>query len=397
MMNSMFLDEAVRIGRFLTGTAIRHAGRCTWLDDDAIAHNGWWSWKSGTLGATFGAGTAGVGWFMARLSSIVQDRTLATISTEALRQSLQTADDLLANRKLGFQDGALGLAWALVDVGRSLQCDEFLDKGIQMGLCAADLVESDPNSIELQGLWRGYAGILSSLLTLADISEEPEFMKPVRRIVEGILTQVSQANRSSRSFVGLAEGASGIGVMLADWSKRTGDIRARDAAIDMFRIERPWCGISAGWSGAPAHAWADETLLERSLCSGAAGIGIARLKAHAIIPSLNLLAEAGAAIELVRRRPIDAEGADLSLCHGAAGEIELLTTAFTTLREQSHLEAARRSGARLIATARASRAYDPDSGESVQGPSFQFGLSGLGLVLLRLQDPALAQFPPMLL
>jgi lantibiotic modifying enzyme len=123
MINTMFLDEAVRIGRFLTGTAIRHAGRCTWLDDDAVARNGWWSWKSGTLGSTFGAGTAGVGWFMARLSSIVQDRTLATISTEALRQSLQTADDLLANRKLGFQDGALGLAWALVDAGRSLQCD----------------------------------------------------------------------------------------------------------------------------------------------------------------------------------------------------------------------------------------------------------------------------------
>ena len=87
----------------------------------------------------------------------------------------------------------------------------------------------------------------------------------------------------------------------------------------------------------------------------------------------------------------------MSLCHGAAGEIELLITAFTTLREHSHLEAARRFGARLVATARASRAYDPQSGESVQGPSFQFGLSGLGLVLLRLQDPALAQFPPMLL
>jgi lantibiotic modifying enzyme len=399
--NAMFLDEAFSLGHRLSGAAIRHAGRCTWLGDDIVAANGVWRQTAGTLAPDFGTGTAGVGWFLARLSAATQDQAMATIAAEALRQSIQGADGLLANRRLGFHEGATGLAWAAVDGGRALGCAELVDHGIRVGLLAAQAATAEPDSADSPGLWRGSAGILAGLLGLADLSGEREFLNAASRSADRLNELISRWSSSSnptspvpsgesRSAVGLAEGASGVGVTLAAWSDRTGEQLARKAAAEAFRIERAWCSSAMGWYGAPAHAWADEVMVARSLCSGAAGIGIARLGAYVVMAAPNLLAEAGAAIDLIRRVPMRPDASDTSLCHGTAGEIELLITASTTLSESSHLDAARRLGARVVAAAQARRDYGSGLGESCQSPSLLFGLAGTGLVLLRLHDPALA-------
>ena len=397
----MFLDEAFRLGRRLSGAAIRHAGRCTWLGDDIVAGNAVWQRTAGTLGPDFGTGTAGVGWFLARLSSATQDGAMATVAAEALLQSLQGADGLIANRRLGFHGGATGLAWAAVDAGRALGCAELVDNGMQTGLQAAQAASAETDSADSPGLWHGSAGTLAGLLGLADLSGEAEFLTATSRSADRLIELISRwtlsshpsaplPSRESRSVVGLAEGASGIGVMLAAWSVRAGEPRAREAAAEALRIERAWCSSAMGWYGASAHPWADEVMVSRSLCSGAAGIGIARLGAYVVMDAPNLLAEAGAAIDLIRRAPIRPDAFDTSLCHGTAGEIELLITASTTLSERSHLDAARRLGARIVGAAQAPRDYGSGLGEGCHSPSLLFGLAGTGLVLLRLHDPALA-------
>jgi lantibiotic modifying enzyme len=388
----MFFDEALNIGRRLSGAAIRHAGRCTWLGDNIAAGNAVWQATSGTLGPDFGAGTAGVGWFLARLSSAAQDGAMATIAAEALRQSLQSVDSLIANRKLGFQEGATGVAWAAVDGGRALGCADLVESGIQTGRKAAEATRAEPDRTDSPGLWRGSAGVLAGLLGLAELSGDREFLtiasQTANRLVGLISQSTPSSNSESRHFVGLAEGASGIGVTLAAWTLRTGDPHAREAALEAFHIERAWCSPGMNWYGAHAHPWAEGMMLTRSLCSGAAGIGITRLGAYAAMASTNLLAEAGAAVDLIRRVPLHADVSDASLCHGAAGEIELLITASTTLSERSHLDAARNLGARVVAQSR--RQYRSGLGERGHSPSLLFGLAGTGLVLLRLHDPALA-------
>ena len=73
MGSGMFLAEAIRLGRALVDKGIRHTGRCTWFSDDFTKANGFWQRTARALGADFATGTAGVGWFLARLSSVAED------------------------------------------------------------------------------------------------------------------------------------------------------------------------------------------------------------------------------------------------------------------------------------------------------------------------------------
>ena len=176
---------------------------------------------------------------------------------------------------------------------------------------------------------------------------------------------------------------------LAAWARRAAGTAALVLAIDLLRGERAWLRPGRSWHGAPVEGAAFDGAM--SLSAGAAGIGIARLGVYAAARPVHLLAEASAAIELVRIAAA-APGAtdDASLGRGLAGTIELLLVAAATLAEPAHLGAARRLGTRLIEQARAGRRAGASRGARVRHPSLWGGIAGTGLVLLRLHDPALA-------
>src|SRR5690348_12159753 len=109
--------------------AVRHAGRCSWFSDNHVDRNGFWQRNGAVLGPDFATGTAGVGWFLSRLSRVADDPEFHTIGTEAVRQSLAGAMDLIAARRLGFHEGAMGVAWAAIDSARELSSAELLDNG----------------------------------------------------------------------------------------------------------------------------------------------------------------------------------------------------------------------------------------------------------------------------
>jgi len=159
--------------------------------------------------------------------------------------------------------------------------------------------------------------------------------------------------------------------------------------MEAFRVERPWHRAETGWYGASAHTWAEQATVARSVCTGAAGIGIARIAGYLVTGGVDLLAEAAAAIDVIRRVPLAADGPDASLCHGAAGEIELLISAWSALAEPAHLEAARRLGAVMIETAQARGWYASGIGDFGSSPGLLLGLAGTGLSLMRLQEPGL--------
>ena len=76
-------------------------------------------------------------------------------------------------------------------------------------------------------------------------------------------------------------------------------------------------------------------------------------------------------------------GADASVCHGRAGEAEFLIHAATAWGNAGFLDAARAIGARMVERAALSDRHP-------RQPSLLLGWAGAGLVLLRLEDPALA-------
>jgi lantibiotic modifying enzyme len=176
--------------------------------------------------------------------------------------------------------------------------------------------------------------------------------------------------------------------VLAQAAAATGQAGYEDAARRAFTAERARFEPGRGWHAGSAHPWAPAAEgPDATWCRGAAGIGLARLTAHATLGDLVLLAEAGAAVELVRRHLATRGHRDASLCHGEAGAIELLLSAGLLLGEQAHLGAARTAGHALTERASPRGRYEGAFGAPARNPSMFFGLAGIGTLLLRLPEP----------
>ncbi len=138
------------------------------------------------------------------------------------------------------------------------------------------------------------------LLGLSNVLGEREVEAAAGAVVGRLTHWVSPAPTGVRSGVGLSYGASGVAAALEAWAARSNSEDVSAAARRAFRRERAWLSPGQHWYGQSAHAWTDDAMAGRSLCSGAAGIGLARLAAYTFTRAPNLLAEAAAAIEVIR-------------------------------------------------------------------------------------------------
>lgn len=395
-----FIDEAARLGRRLAGAALRHDGRATWLADGYARVGGVWYRSVGTLGASLGSGTAGVAMFLARLCIVTGDRETGQVAVEAVRHSLDRCEREDLGVRLGWYEGALGVAWAGTDVGRRLERPELWERGVGLARSTVDALREDRNAPAEAGLLYGASGITAGLFALAEALEERAFAEAgrdgARALCQALMSEEQLAVPSPGC--GLARGHSGVALALCS-SLVAGpdDADARAAIARAFANERAWFEAGAGWWSAPVHDWMAQHEhpgdLTRSWCSGAAGIGIARVAAYAATSDLMYLAEAGAAIEVLRGGSGGGAPFDGSVCHGACGQIELLLVAAALLGEPAHLSAARTVGTALVERARRRAGYGSGYGPGTQDPSLLYGLGGIGLTLLRLYDPASAASP----
>src|SRR5262249_22618409 len=113
-MAEPFLTEATRLGRDLVGGALTSRGQATWMADEIALVDGQWLPTTGTLGPDLAAGTAGVGWFLARCAALGEDRALADVGADALRHGLERAGTLIGAGRLDWYHGASGVAWAAI-------------------------------------------------------------------------------------------------------------------------------------------------------------------------------------------------------------------------------------------------------------------------------------------
>jgi lantibiotic modifying enzyme len=352
---------------------------------------GRWQPVAGTLGPDLGSGTAGVGWVLARLAAATGDGELADVAAAALRHAVARADGLLLAGRLDWYHGAAGVAWAAVDAGRALADAGLAAAGADAARAvvrAAGDRRGEPDDLGLAG---GASGEVAGLLALAALGPAGGALEAA---VAAAARLAAAFERAARLDAGLARGVSGVALALAAAAAATGSEDARAAAARAFAAERPQFEPGHGWIAPPAHPWlAGPAAARAGWCGGAAGIGLARLAGWRALGDPMLLAETGAAVELVRAHLIAPPDQDASLCHGAAGAIELLVAAGTLLGEPEHARAARAAGRALVERARSHGRYGAGTGPAARNPSLLFGLAGTAALMLRLHDPAALPSP----
>jgi lantibiotic modifying enzyme len=134
--------------------------------------------------------------------------------------------------------------------------------------------------------------------------------------------------------------------------------------------------------GAPTTQEADYMV---TWCHGAPGMGLARLAMRTGLSDMRTRTELRTAVATTLAQGF---GRSHSLCHGDAGNLELLAEASRQLADPALGEHVRRGATTLLAEIDA-RGWRCGVPTGVEAPGLMMGLSGIGYGLLRLARPQL--------
>lgn len=409
-----FLEAAARIGDLLSRSAYRHAERCNWVGhsqrEPALV----------ALGPTLYSGTAGIGWFLARLHQAIGERTTGEGATDepalretalgAARQALRALRDGVSGDRpptpLGLYAGKLGALWAARETGLLLGAPELIEPAERD---LTRLVESLDGDHDLDVV-SGCAGAVPVLLALHRETAHDPFLHAAVRLGEELCATAMEQEVGwawdpervdrrvagladpalDRPWTGLSHGAAGMGLALFEIHAATGREDFLEKAVGAFAYEDSLLDREAGnWqdtrsSGTPRFStyW----------CHGAPGIVLARLRAAELHPEAAKKYLASARIGLATTRSaletaLESPEADTSLCHGLCGLAEVLLTAARQLGEEDYEAAARNALARLLEYHGTEEPWPSGAPSRGSNPSLMLGMAGVGHTLLRLHDP----------
>jgi type 2 lantibiotic biosynthesis protein LanM len=369
-MNPALLETAERIGARLCRNAVWYQGGTNWtsdfLDGDSIAH--------GALESDLYSGTAGVALFLWRLAKVTGERIFRVTAEAALRQALAR----MPVSECGLYSGGLGILYAAAEIR-----EEFDEQAV--------LRQAEPNPSQLDVIG-GSAGAIAVLLNLHARTRGAPLLEAAVQHADLLLQEASRSEDgwswktipASRNLTGFSHGASGIAWALLELHRATGEDRFREAALQAFRYEQ--CCFDQAEQNWPDFR-GEQPSYPVFWCHGAAGIALSRLRSWQILGDPKLLSEARAALGTVEQHSASLD--NFSLCHGRAGNADVLIYASQVLAEESWLKTAEAMAEEgLERFERRRRPWPcglPDANET---PDLMLGLAGIGHFYLRLADPA---------
>jgi len=382
-----FLEAAERLGARVCRDAVWQDDRCNWI----AWHAGAGATRThGALGPALYSGAAGIALVLLRLYAATGEPIFRRTGEAALRQALARRDP----GAIGLFSGLAGIAYVAGCAAGITGEPEYRRQAIEIARALAPC----PSQIDIMS---GSAGVIAALLALSRLEGGSALVEAARPHA-GFL--IHNAHRSERGWswttmekcygdlTGFAHGTAGIAFALLELFHVTGDATCRDAAWEAWRYERAWFSPAAG-------NWADFRSPPRDgvprcsvmWCAGAPGIGLARLRAWEVLRDPACRDESQAAIRATLEWLAGAEDSNYSLCHGLAGNAELLLDS----GEPEYVRIARGVGETGIQRYEEQGIPWPsDELSESEHPGLMIGLAGIAHFYLRLHD---ANVPSVLL
>jgi lantibiotic modifying enzyme len=400
-----YLRVALRIAERLSREAIWHEDRCNWLGfgpDKASGISGGRQFSA--LGPDLYGGTSGVAIFLAEAHAVAEDLSIQRAALGAMCQALSTSDQVPADVRPGLYSGWTGIAYAGVRVGRLLGEDAMVRRAVDLlGRLRRERMQRWDFD-----LMSGRSGAITGILAIRDRVEGDWVTGFALRLGKELHRTADRTDRGwswksvlvphPRNLTGLSHGAAGAGHALSELAHATGDSRCRQAAEGAFEYERRWFDPEAGnWPDfreepgylnrrRPPYAFTC------TWCHGAAGIALTRLRAYELWKDPACRAEALAALKTTRdslQRPEEFGSGNYSLCHGLAGNGEVLMYGSRVMGKEASDAL---SSAQEVAEAGVKSYADPDRpwpcGSGVgETPGLMLGLAGIGHFYLTMNSP----------
>jgi lantibiotic modifying enzyme len=444
-----FLEAADRIGARMCRDAWWSGDACNWFGWASTILNGEWtpvyqalgpSESNQLAGLNLYSGTAGIGLFLARLCHITNDATHVRTLRGVINQLLQNREIIHSDPGFGFYAGRSGIAYALIEAGQVLEFEALVSYGLEE-LVTAGSIEPRADAIDVI---EGSAGLIPVLLAQASRFDRGDLADHALRHGEYVLSlaQESDAGWSwdtvpmpvHQRLTGLSHGVSGIVFAMLELYRYTSDSQFLEAARQGIRyeahqfdeIEQNWLDHQIHETVAADAAHAKRVRSERfsdisapigafgaqinqpvvaqcrtAWCHGAPGIGFCRLAAHNLVPDdeqitndleIALAATVADVLQFDEQLP-DAvyfglpSLRDWCLCHGRAGNADLLVMATDSLGDPQFRSIAEAVGDWGIDQYQNSHSSWPSSAAG-ESPDLMTGLAGIGYFYLRLFDSA---------
>jgi len=401
-----WLDAAHSIGVKLCREALWAGSRCNWLGCSMELVGAAWVPVQKSFGGDLYAGTSGIALFLADLGAATGERIFRQTCEGALALTLSRLEEFPPEVSIGFYSGLTGVAYALIRAGEKLGQEALTGKGMEIFRTLAGV------NLAKQGLdvVSGVAGAIPAFLLMRQKYKEDRLLEAAIRCGEHLLAQARPADAGwswdtlagsapagQKDLTGFSHGTAGIGWAFLELHRATGEAKFRHAAGQAFQYERHWFSPEQqNWPdfrtfGATPGAVPSPPVYNLAWCHGAPGIGLSRLRALALTGDRTFQEEAEAAIRTTASMLISAPAtgqANYSLCHGCAGNAELLLLADKVLGGGEYGKVAQRMMEDGIARFPATRTPWPCG---VPGgwetPNLMLGTAGTGHFLLRLYDP----------
>lgn len=354
-----FLETAARIGARLCRDAIWHGGVCNWTGDEDIAER---KVVHKALPSNVYRGAAGVALFLSRLSNATDEPLFRRTAEGAVRYALSAGGRDFPS---GLYSGRPGVLLTAAEILGEVKEREF--------------VEACRPHAEYPDVMAGCAGAVAALLSM-------------RRRFGGSEALLGQAVENGDwlrakgdelyTLTGFSHGAAGYAWVFAELYAASGERRFADAAHRAIGYERRHFDTTEqNWPDfrkTPARFYS-------MWCHGAGGIGLSRLRVAEILPEDPLYEQECA---IAWKALEDARFPHWCLCHGVAGNADILLTAG---RREWAMEQAQMGMERFEWTG---VPWPCDSTPAGETPGLMTGVAGIGYFYLRV---AREDTPPVLL
>jgi lantibiotic modifying enzyme len=400
----MALEVADRIGARLVRDAVRDGNRATWLGDNMEPLNHQWQSVLKPCGPDLYSGTPGIGMFLARLFKLTGEPLFRVTAGAAFEHALSMRDATPPDARGSVWSGWSGTARALLDAGAALDDGAWLERGLEI-VDAVSRLDPEAGGIDIMS---GSAGIIPFLLEQHRRHGLPLTLDAAVRHGERLLATANASDHglswttmpqaegfATRDLNGLSHGAGGIAVALLELAAATGDAKFAEAAERGIAYEQHWFSPRhRNWPDfrelpldAPETQWG----YSATWCHGAPGIALARLRAWELTKRPEYREQAEIALQTTAGTIQTATpGAESwCLCHGTAGNAEVLLVAAERLGDASWRERVAAAAARGVATyENGGLPWPPGVTGGVDNPSLMLGSAGTGWFFLRLASPA---------
>lgn len=401
ILDQTCLNEALAIGHRLCTDALWHEDACTWIDDDAEERGGQMQAFARTMSGHLYDGSFGVAAFLTLLAAASRDSRHRDTAMGALWHALHcsshspcTAAD---SHTISLYEGRLGVISQGAWLSRRL-ADQALVAGYQEA--ATSWLQQSPGDCDDADLMHGLAGGVLGLLGLAESfpSLAEDCHDQARKYAQRLIQKAQHAPAgwhwpsppNPLGLCGLSHGNAGIALAFGALHRVDGQAQWRLALDATLAYEAYWhrsnennwpylfAEDAVSFEDDPKHcgmAW----------CHGAPGIALARLALWQLTGERLYRDQAESAFASVAR-DLQGEaplaGTSFTLCHGPAGNADMLIEAARCL-QRPDWELLARSIARRAVQAHSGRW---ESGLGVAGghaKGLMLGLAGTGYFLLR--------------